>query len=77
MNRQKPFSANVLEGIAKILGDTNRGLTGSEIGHILQTAKLQDIDSSNTQWKRIYNAFAEFQNKHQTSNNCLWTLRDM
>lgn len=71
MNRQKPFSANVLEGIARILGDTNRGLTGSEIGHILQSAKLQDVDPSNTKWKRIYNAFAEFQNKYQTSNNIL------
>lgn len=71
MNRQEPISANILEGIAKILGDTSRGLTGSEIGHILQTAKLKDIDSSNTKWKRIYNAFAEFQNKNQTSNNIL------
>src|SRR5680860_64082 len=71
MNRQKSISANILEGIARILGDTNRGLTGSEIGHILKTVKLTDIDPSSTKWKRIYNAFVEFQNKNQTSNNIL------
>jgi uncharacterized protein (TIGR02391 family) len=71
MNRQKSISANILEGIARILGDTNRGLTGSEIGHILQIAKLKDVDPSNTKWKRIYNSFADFQNKNQTSNNIL------
>ena len=55
MNRQKQISANILEGIAKTIGDTNRGLTGSEIGYILQMAKLKDVDPVNTKWRRIYN----------------------
>ncbi|MBU2922426.1 TIGR02391 family protein [Winogradskyella psychrotolerans] len=71
MNRQKQISANILEGIAKTIGDTNRGLTGSEIGYILQMAKLKDVDPVNTKWRRIYNSFVEFQNKNQTSNNIL------
>lgn len=71
MNKIKPIRANILEGIARIVGDTNRGLTGSEIGYILQMAKLKDVDSASTKWRRIYNSFAEFQNRSQSCNNIL------
>jgi len=35
-NKRKCFTPAVLEGIARILGDTNSGLTGPEIGHFLK-----------------------------------------
>ena len=66
-----PIKGSVLEGICKILGDTNQGLTGLEISKFLQEALIEDIDFSNTKWKRLYNAFVEYQNKNQKSNNIL------
>jgi len=66
-----PINSSVLEAICKVLGDTNQGLTGTEIGKFLQEVKIEDIDSLNTKWKRLYNAFANFQNKKQSSNNIL------
>jgi len=64
-----PFSQPQLMSIAHVLGDTANGLTGSEIAHLLISSKIIDCDSTNTKWKRIYNAFVEFQNKNQMSNN--------
>ncbi|WP_428224593.1 hypothetical protein [Flavobacterium sp.] len=60
-----PINGSVLEGICKTLGDTNEGLTGPEISKFLQEAVIEDIDFSNTKWKRLFNAFVEYQNKNQ------------
>ena len=59
------FSAEVLEGIAKILGDTKDGLTGGEIGHTLAKCNVAEFDTTATKWKRIHNALAQAQNCHQ------------
>jgi uncharacterized protein (TIGR02391 family) len=67
----QPIDGSVLEGISKILGDTSNGLTGPEIGKFLQEVNIPDIDSANTKWKRLYNAFVDFQNQRQFSNNIL------
>ena len=65
---------NILEMISGILGDTEKGLSGSEIHHFLLQAQIEDI-SENVQFlakrKKLYNAFANFQNKHKCSNNIL------
>lgn len=66
-----PIDGSVLEGISKTLGDTNNGLTGPEIGKFLLEVNIADIDSVNTKWKRLYNAFVDFQNRNQISNNIL------
>lgn len=63
-----PFPPERLESIAKVLGHTERGLTGPEIGHILRGLDVHDPTPSMTKWKRLYNAFAEFQNTHQIGN---------
>ena len=68
---QPPINGSVLEGISKVLGDTSNGLTGTEIGKFLQEVNIPDIDSSNSKWKRIFNAFVAFQNRKQLSNNIL------
>jgi len=68
---QPPIEGSVLEGISKVLGDTSNGLTGTEIGKFLQEVNIPDIDSTNTKWKRLYNAFVTFQNRQQLSNNIL------
>lgn len=61
----------VLEGISKILGNTDSGLIGSEIQHLLAQCKIEDISPSSTKWKRLFDAFAIDQNKNKCSNNIL------
>lgn len=67
--RVDPFSPERLEAISRILGDTERGLTGSEIGHLLAQTKIEDPTPTMTKWKRLYNAFAEFQNRELVGNH--------
>ena len=49
----QPFDSQQLEAIAKILADTSSGLTGSEIERLLRECKVEDIDPTNTKWKRF------------------------
>jgi uncharacterized protein (TIGR02391 family) len=65
------FSSQHLEAACKVLGDTERGLTGSEIGHLLQEVKLADVSPEMTKWKRLFNAMAEAQNKYQVGNHLI------
>lgn len=64
-----PFGTQDLASIAKILGDTSDGLTGSEIGYLLQDCEIPDVTPETTKWKRLFNAFIEFQNKRQFGNH--------
>jgi len=56
------FNSNQLEAICKVLADTDKGLTGSEIGHLLRQLSMHDPDPSMTKWKRLYNALVSKQN---------------
>ncbi|SEI82843.1 TIGR02391 family protein [Dyadobacter sp. SG02] len=69
MTKQPPISEEVLRGISQVIGDTNAGLSGSEIGHLLANAKIADTDPTLTKWRRLFNAFANWQNQNQCSNN--------
>lgn len=69
--KRKCLTPAILDGVAKILGDTSSGLTGGEIGHLLKQSNIEDIDPSNTKWKRLYNAFANYQNTMHCSNHIL------
>lgn len=76
-NIKRPmFTPSILERLCKTIGDTVDGLTGSEIGHILQNADIADIDPAATKWKRLYAAFADWQNKNQCSNHILRFIQD-
>lgn len=69
-----PIDGSVLEGICRVLGDKDKGLTGTEIGKFLKEVNIQDVYSTTTslnKWKRLYNAFAQFQNINHCSNNIL------
>jgi uncharacterized protein (TIGR02391 family) len=68
---KRHFTQGQIEKIAKILGETNFGLTGTEIGHFLFSIGIEDIDSNNTKWKRLYNAFVEAHNSKKTDNYLL------
>ena len=65
------FTQPTLEVISKILGDTNEGLTGSEIQYLLMQCQIADIEPTITKWRRLYSAFAEYQNRNQCSNHIL------
>ena len=71
VTRRKCFTQPILEVISKILGDTNEGLTGSEIQYLLAQSQITDIEPSLTKWKRLYSAFANYQNIQKCSNNIL------
>ena len=60
------FTAAIIEGVAGVLGDTNTGLTGSQISQRLRQLGIPDVDPSNTKWKRLHNALVDHQNRHQT-----------
>lgn len=76
LTKKRPsFEGNQLEAICRILGDTYDGLTGPEIGKLLSDSKIKDGDPGLTKWKRLYNAFVHWQNKHQCSNNILDFIR--
>ena len=51
------FTQSQLESIAAALADTDEGLTGSEITHLLATARINDPIPGITKRHRLYNAF--------------------
>ncbi|MCX6318077.1 MAG: TIGR02391 family protein [Bacteroidetes bacterium] len=65
------IDSGTIEGLAKILGDTNQGLTVTELSKFIPEAGLRDVDPFNTKWKRLYNSFADYQNRNKNSNNIL------
>jgi len=66
-----PFGSEDLEALCKILADTDTGLTGTEIGHILAQIGVIDTDPMMTKWRRLYNALSENQNKRQDGKRVL------
>ena len=63
------FNPQELTSICKILADTSDGLTGTEIAYFLRHCGMPDVSPEMTKWKRLFNAFVEFQNKRQFGNH--------
>lgn len=53
----------VLEQLARVIGHTELGLTGAEIGTLLASLRMADPESAATKWKRLYAAFVESQSQ--------------
>jgi uncharacterized protein (TIGR02391 family) len=70
-SRPPRFTVEQLEAIAKELGDTSTGLTGSEIGHILARVDIEDVSPDLTKWKRLFNALVTRQNRDQSGHKTL------
>lgn len=66
-----PIDGGTLEGIARVLGNTEFGLSGTELARFIPEAGLKDIDPTNTKWKRLFNSFVDFQNRNTNSNTIL------
>lgn len=71
MNDKPTIQSFNLEGICKVIAATDNGLTGSEIGKLLIDCQMTDTDPGLTKWKRLYNAFAHWQNTNRSSNKIL------
>jgi uncharacterized protein (TIGR02391 family) len=71
MERIEPFNPQQLMAIAKILAETEKGLTGPEIGYLLRDCRIPDITPEMTKWKRLFNAFVGHQNSKQLGNHVL------
>ncbi|MYA68055.1 MAG: TIGR02391 family protein [Gammaproteobacteria bacterium] len=68
------FTQDQLEAIAGALGDTDVGLTGTEIQQLLASSKMTDPGTI-TKRHRIYNAFAESQNTKKNRTHILEFIR--
>ena len=63
------LSTSSVEKIAKVLGDTDDGLSGSEIGTLLVASTIKDVDGpQQTKWRRIGNALHRRQATDQCGN---------
>lgn len=65
--KRKPLEPYHIEGICRIIGATEEGLKGSEIGKILRDCRINDQSPTSTKWERLYNAFVSCQNEEQSS----------
>jgi uncharacterized protein (TIGR02391 family) len=71
---RKCLPANVLEMISNIIGDTEKGLTGSEIHRFLLQANIEDMTQEGVMMakrKNLFNSLANNQNKNKCSNHIL------
>lgn len=71
VTKRKCLPPNVLEMICNTLGETDHGLTGTQIHHFLIEANIEDIAPTITKRHRLYSAFANEQNKNNCSNRIL------
>ena len=67
----KNIDLGSLESICKILGDTNNGISGTEISKYLAETSIKDPQLNSTKWKRLYDAFSTKQSEDRCSNNIL------
>ncbi|MCK4866352.1 MAG: TIGR02391 family protein [Gammaproteobacteria bacterium] len=66
-----PFNAQELEAACKVLADTERGLTGTQIEYLIQDCKITDVTPNMTKWKRLFNSLVDAQNKHHVGNHLI------
>lgn len=57
-----------MEQLARILGEE---VTGSKLPLLLEQVYLKDTPELSTKWKRIFNAFVEYQNEKKCSNQIM------
>lgn len=68
MAKLTSFTAGQLESICKAIGDTQDGLTGSEIGRVLAQCGIRDPGRRITKWKRLNQALSERQENDGCGN---------
>jgi uncharacterized protein (TIGR02391 family) len=71
----KRFELATLESLSKILGDTNQGLTGSEITKFLAESNIDDPGLNSTKWRRLYDSLSIKQRQDQCANNIVYFIQ--
>ncbi|GAA5483995.1 TIGR02391 family protein [Haloferula sargassicola] len=66
MPAHSTFPAATLESICRVLADTSSGLTGTEIGRLLQQLGIGDPFPGLTKWRRLMSAL----DQRQTDDRC-------
>ena len=66
-----PFTSQNLEAACRVLAHTERGLSGTQIGRILQEIQVEDVSADLTKWKRLFNALCTAQNQHGVGNHLI------
>ncbi|MFY9587957.1 MAG: TIGR02391 family protein [Actinomycetota bacterium] len=66
--RYEPWPDQVVEGIAEVLGATDSGLTGTEIGTLLARCGIADVAPTTTKRYRLRDALLARQLKDNASN---------
>ena len=61
-----------MEQLARTLGEE---VTGSKLPLLLGQVYLKDTPELSTKWKRIYNAFVEYQNEKRCSNQIMHFIK--
>ena len=69
MDRVPPFDARHLTSIAKILTDSEPGLTEAQLVALLRDSKIPDCSPEMSSWKRLFSAFIELQNQRHFGNH--------
>lgn len=69
MAKIEKFNLSVIETIAKTLGDTVSGFTGSQIGQLLEECNIEDPMPGMTKWRRLYEVLLRQQNRDNCANN--------
>lgn len=59
-----PFDADIIQGVADVLGETIEGLSGAEIDQALAQIRVPNVSPGITKRHRIFDALAAHQNKH-------------
>lgn len=80
MLMNKVLSNAVLENICNLLGDTNNGLTGTQIHDFLVQSNIEDVDCKDVmiaKRKKLLMAFQQFQKLKQCSNNILVFIQNV
>lgn len=68
MPKEKSITSEMLESICKTLGEQN---SETEIGNYLAQIGVTDTAPGITKWRRLFSAFANYQNINQESNKIL------
>ncbi len=69
--RMASFSSQHLEAVCRVLADTGRGLSGTQIERRLREIEVVDTSPGMTKWKRLFNALADVQNQRQIGNHLI------
>jgi len=69
MTQVPPLEETILRAICTILGDTDDGLTGREIGQLLQDCGLEDPLPSYTKRERLFEALHQRQRNDNAGNH--------